>query len=111
MVEEALDSIPEDLAAAIDNVVVVVEGEPSPQLMREMGLDPASDTLFGLYEGVALTERGDSWYGGTLPDRIVIYRRPLVEYCTSRRQLVSEIRDTVVHELGHYFGLEEEDLP
>jgi predicted Zn-dependent protease with MMP-like domain len=110
-VAEALDSIPEEIAALIDNVAVVVEEEPTDEEILDTGLDPETDTLFGLYQGVALPERGAGSYGSALPDRIVIYRQPLLEACESRRELVREIRDTVVHEVGHYFGLDEEDLP
>lgn len=109
LVEKALDSIPDDLAEQIDNVAVVVEEEPSAEDLLGVGLDPAADTLLGLYQGVALPERGAAFDG--LPDRVVIYRRPLLQMCRSRRELVREIRDTVVHEIGHYFGLDEEDLP
>jgi predicted Zn-dependent protease with MMP-like domain len=110
-VEEALDMIPEELGDLIENVVVVVEDEPSEEDLRAAGLDPEEETLFGIYHGVSLPERGPGSFGGALPDRIVIYRLPLLEYCESRRELLREIRDTVVHEVGHYFGLDEEDLP
>ena len=110
-VVEVLDGLPDDLAEAIENVAVTVEDEPSLDDLRGVGLDPELDTLFGLYQGVALTERGPSTYGLDLPDRIVIYRLPLLEYCRDRRELLSEIRATVIHELGHYFGLPEEELP
>jgi predicted Zn-dependent protease with MMP-like domain len=110
-VEEALDGIPEELGALIENVAVVVEEEPTEEDLLEVGLDPDDDTLFGIYQGIALPERGMGSYGGALPDRIVIYRRPLLEHCASRRELLREIRLTVVHEVGHYFGLDEEDLP
>lgn len=110
VVSQALDSLPEDIAERLDNVVIVVEDEPSDEDLRDAGLDPASETLFGLYQGVALTERGAD-YANVLPDRIVIYRLPLLEACADRAELVAEIRDTVVHEVGHYFGLGEEDLP
>lgn len=109
-VAEALDRIPDELAGVIENLVVVVEDEPSDEELRDVGLDPETETLFGLYQGVALPERGAD-YGGVLPDRIVIYRLPLLEACTSRRELLREIRNTVVHEVGHYFGFDEEDLP
>jgi len=110
LVEEALEQIPEELREAIDNVVVMVEDEPSREDLESVGLDPEEDLLFGLYHGSALPERGAS-YAGMLPDRIVIYRLPLLEACTSRRELLREIRATVVHEVGHYFGFGEEDLP
>lgn len=110
VVAEAMDSIPESLGSLLENVVVAVEDEPEVELLEDMGLDPEIDTLFGLYQGVALPERG--WdYGNVLPDRIVVYRLPLLEACGSRRELLREIRLTVVHEVGHYFGLDEEDLP
>ena len=111
VVEEALAGIPEDLASLIENLAVVVEDEPNDEDIRDAGLDPEEDTLFGIYQGIALPERGGGSYGGALPDRIVIYRLPLLDYCASRRELLREIRATVVHEVGHYFGLDEEDLP
>lgn len=109
-VAEVLDSLPDDLAVAVDNVFVQVEDEPSEEELLDLGMDPEHETLFGLYHGVALPERDPGAYSA-LPDRIVIYRLPLLEACRSRRELLGEIRDTVVHELGHYFGLPEEDLP
>ena len=110
-VGEALAKVPPDLAEAIENVAVTVEDEPSREDLLSVGLDPEVDTLFGLYQGVPLPERGPSTYGLDLPDRIVVYRLPLLEECTTRRELLCEIRDTVIHELGHYFGLPEEELP
>jgi len=96
-VRAALDSLPPELAGALRNVAVVVEHEN-----RE---DP---DLFGLYEGVPLPERGDG--AGSLPDRIAIYRRPLEEEFPNPADLEREIRITVLHELGHYFGLDEDRL-
>jgi predicted Zn-dependent protease with MMP-like domain len=109
VVAKALDSLPEHVAVHLDNIAVVVEDEPTDEELRDAGLDPETETLFGLYQGVALTERS-SW-GGELPDRIVIYRRPLLDECQDRAELVREIQDTVVHEIGHFFGLDEDDLP
>ncbi len=109
LVSEALDGLPAEFAEAVENVSVVVEEEPSEEDLRAVGLDPAEDTLFGLYQGVALPERGLDYSG--LPDRIVIYRRPIQEFCATREEMVEEIRVTVLHELGHYFGLGEEDVP
>ena len=110
VVAEALEELPSDLAEHIENLMVMVEDEPERQLLVDFGMDPDEDLLFGLYEGVALPRRGSS-YSGTLPDRILIYRLPLLEACATRRELRREIRLTVIHELGHYFGLEEEELP
>lgn len=110
-VVQALDGLPEDLAGAIENVAVTVEDEPTVDDLVSVGLDPQVDTLLGLYQGVPLPERGPSTYGLDLPDRIVVYRLPLLEHCRDRRELLAEIRATVIHELGHYFGLPEEELP
>jgi predicted Zn-dependent protease with MMP-like domain len=96
-VRAALDSLPPHIAAALKNVAVVVEDEN-----RE------DSDLFGLYEGVPLPERGDM--AGSLPDRIAIYRLPLQEEFPDPAELEEEIRITVLHELGHYFGLDEDRL-
>lgn len=96
-VRAALDSLPPHLAAALQNIAVVVEDE-----------NPEDPDLFGLYEGVPLPERGDM--AGSLPDRISIYRRPLEEEFPDAGELEDEIRITVLHELGHYFGLDEDRL-
>ena len=96
-VRAALDSLPPGIAAALRNVAVVVEDE-----------NPDDPDLYGLYEGVPLPERGD--VGGSLPDRIAIYRRPLEVDFPDREDLRREIRITVLHELGHYFGLDEDRL-
>jgi predicted Zn-dependent protease with MMP-like domain len=108
LVAEALDGLPRDFAEALENVAVVVEEEPDPKVLVEMGMDP-DEELLGLYLGVPITER-DSHYQA-LPDRVAIYRGPVLRCCGSRREVVREVRDTVVHELGHYFGLEDEEMP
>jgi len=110
VVAKALDGLPTEVAAFLENVAVVVEDQPTEEDLVEAGLDPETDTLFGIYQGLALPDRGGS-YGNVLPDRIVIYRRPLLEECDDRNELIREIQDTVVHEIGHYFGLGEGDLP
>ena len=98
LVAEALDLIPAELAAAMDNVVVLVEER-----------NPDEPTLLGLYEGVALTER-TSTYGGVLPDRITIYREALMDFCSDEDELVDEIAVTVVHEVAHHFGIDDHKL-
>ncbi len=106
LVAEALDEIPDEFARRLTNVAVVVEDAPSPALLREMRLDPRRDTLYGLYQGIPLPERtGDP---PALPDRIVIYSAPLLHDCRTVRTLTREIRATVVHELAHAFGLDDE---
>ncbi|MDG3010465.1 metallopeptidase family protein [Rhodococcus sp. D2-41] len=98
LVSEALDLIPEKLAAAIDNVVVLVEAR-----------DPEDPTLLGLYHGIALTER-DSSYAGALPDTITIYREALLDFCRSEDEVVHEVAVTVIHEIAHYFGIDDGQL-
>ncbi len=99
LVGEALDSIPRELAALIDNVAVFVEDEA----------DPPQPGLLGLYEGVPLTARGQ-WYAGVLPDRITIYRLPILRICHSRQDVADQVRITVVHEIAHHFGLSDARL-
>ena len=108
LVEEALDGLPEHFAELLENVAVVVEEEPDPEVLRDLGMEP-DEELLGLYLGVPITAR-DSRYQ-ELPDRVAIYRGPVLRCCGSRREVVREVRDTVVHELGHYFGLEDEEMP
>ncbi|MGZ0149144.1 metallopeptidase family protein [Kribbella sp. WER1] len=99
LVGQALDEVPVELAALIDNVAVFVEDEP-----------PAGDPeLLGIYEGVPLTERGH-YYGGVLPDRITIYRNPTLKICESVDDVVEEVHITVVHEIAHHFGIDDERL-
>lgn len=98
LVSDALDLIPPDLAAAMDNVVVLVADR-----------HPDDPELLGLYEGIALTER-DSSYGGALPDTVTIYRDPLLEMCETEEDVVDEVAITVVHELAHHFGIDDERL-
>ncbi|AGM26750.1 metallopeptidase family protein [Mycobacteroides abscessus] len=98
LVSDALDAIPPQLAAAIDNVVVLVQDH-----------HPEDPELLGLYEGVALTER-DSFYAGALPDTITIYREPLLEMCSSEQEVVDEVTITVIHEIAHHFGIDDERL-
>ena len=104
LVADALDAIPEPLAAAIDNLAIVVEDRPSPEQAGEYGAD-----LLGLYEGVALTERG-FFDGGLLPDRIVVFRLPLCEIAHDEEDLVDQVLVTVVHEIAHHFGIDDERL-
>jgi predicted Zn-dependent protease with MMP-like domain len=109
LVERALDSLPEEFAELLENVVVVIEEEPTREELESVDLDPERDELFGLYQGVPLSER-DSFYG-ELPDRVVIYRGPIERCCRDAGEIRREVRDTVIHELGHHFGLDEGDMP
>ena len=109
LVEEAMATIPRRFRAAIENLAVIVEDWPSPQLLDEMGIEPP-DTLFGLYQGTPLTER--AWaHGNAEPDRVLIFQRPIEDACGGDEdEIVAEIGMTVIHELGHYFGLSEEEI-
>ncbi len=106
MVERALEGLPPELAALLDNVAIVVEDWPDPSSPLLAGAP--GGTLYGLYEGTPLTERG--WgYSGVLPDRITIFRGPL-ERDFAPGELEEQVRITVVHEIAHHFGLDEERL-
>jgi predicted Zn-dependent protease with MMP-like domain len=99
-VGEALDGVPPELARMMDNVVVLVEDDP-----------PDGDSeLLGLYEGTPLTERDGWWASGSLPDRITIFRLPTLAVCDSAEEVVEEVRVTVVHEIAHHFGIDDDRL-
>ncbi|GJF13285.1 hypothetical protein NGTWS0302_03900 [Mycolicibacterium cyprinidarum] len=98
LVGDALDLIPSNLAAAIDNVVILVQDR-----------DAEEPGLLGVYEGVALTER-DSWYAGSLPDTITIFREALLDICASEDEVVKEVAITVIHEIAHHFGIDDDRL-
>jgi predicted Zn-dependent protease with MMP-like domain len=108
LVEKALADLPAEFAELLENIVVMIEDEPDPEDLAALDMPP-DEELLGLYQGTALTER-DSFYDG-LPDRVVIYRGPILRICSTRREVIREVRDTVVHELGHYFGLSDEEMP
>jgi predicted Zn-dependent protease with MMP-like domain len=105
---EALLELPPMFRDALANVAVVVEEWPSDDLLDELGV-PEDDTLYGFYHGVPLPERSvqDS---GLLPDKISVYRGPLMEDFPDRNELCRQIRITLLHEIGHYFGMDEEEL-
>ena len=109
LVQEAIDGLPAFFQERLENVGVVIEEEPEPELLEEMGMDPERDTLYGLYEGIPLTERelDAVWQ---LPDKVTIFRRPLLEDCRTEGELVEEVQVTVVHEIAHFFGIDEETL-
>ena len=105
-VRDALDDMPDEFARYLDNVQVVIEDEPSPALLRSLGLNPRRDTLFGLYQGVPLHQRGGA-FGGALPDKISIFYHPLMRACTSPERIRRQVRKTVIHEIAHFFGLDD----
>ena len=108
LVEDALKQIPKRFRREMRNVAVVVEDEPSEDLLDEMEIEPG-DTLFGLYQGTPLPER--SWaFGNHLPDRISIYQRPTEEACADEDEIRDCVAETVIHEFGHYFGMDEDQI-
>jgi len=108
LVQDALGSIPKRFRRAMNNVAIVVEEEPAADLLAEMAIEPP-DTLLGLYQGIPLTER--RWdYGNALPDRILLFQGPLERESDDETDLVVAIGETLIHEIGHYFGLSEEEI-
>ncbi len=108
LVEEALREIPRRFRLEMKNVAVIVEDEPSAHILEEMEIEPP-DSLFGLYQGTPLPERGWS-YGNALPDRISIYQRPIEESCEDEEEIRDCVAETVIHEFGHYFGMSEDEI-
>src|SRR6185436_17510623 len=90
------------------NIAIVVEDEPSAELLEEMEIEPP-DSLYGLYQGTPLTERTSS-YGNTLPDRVTLFKTPIEEDCDDEDDVRAVIGETLIHEVGHYFGLSEEEI-
>jgi predicted Zn-dependent protease with MMP-like domain len=108
LVQDALGSIPKRFRRAMKNLAIVVEEEPDADLLAEMAIEPP-DTLLGLYQGIPLTER--RWdYGNTLPDRILLFQGPLERESDDETDLVVAIGETLIHEVGHYFGLSEAEI-
>jgi predicted Zn-dependent protease with MMP-like domain len=109
LVQEAIDSIPRRFAREVTNVVIVIEDYPSPELLREMEMD-SDEVLLGLYQGVPLPER--QWaHGNALPDCITLFQKSIEEDCADDEdEIVVAIGETLIHELGHYFGLSEEEI-
>lgn len=108
LVSEALDTLPEEIKGWLDNVAVVVGERPTRQQLAQAGLGPGG-LLFGLYVGVPKTQRGFT-YGEIVPDKIVIFRRPIMQVCRTPAEIRQQVRRTVLHEIGHHFGLDEEQL-
>jgi predicted Zn-dependent protease with MMP-like domain len=109
LVEDAIDTIPPRFSREIKNVAIVIENEPSPELLAEMEVEP-SETILGLYQGTPLTERQWS-HGNVLPDRITLFQQTIEEECEGdEEEIVIAIGETLIHELGHYFGLDEDEI-
>jgi predicted Zn-dependent protease with MMP-like domain len=108
LVERALRGLPRRFRERLENIAVVVEDWPDEETLAELGIEPP-DTLYGLYRGVDLTRR-DSSYSHVLPDTITIYQGPIEEDCADEAEMAEVVRETVMHELGHYFGLDDAAL-
>ncbi len=108
VVAEAIDALPEKFREKMDNVDVIVENNPSEELLKQQGIFPAG-TLLGLYHGVPLGHRGRG-YSSVLPDTITIYREPIERLCANENQIRKQVRGVFLHELGHHFGMTEQDL-
>jgi predicted Zn-dependent protease with MMP-like domain len=107
LVERSLERLPGKFRNKLRNIMIEIEDEPSEEVLDDMGIEDG--TLFGLYQGVPLTER-DWNFGNVLPDRIVIYQRPIEGAASSPEEIEEIVLDTVVHEIGHYFGFDDAEL-
>ena len=108
LVERALRTLPRRFKERIANVAIVVEDWADDETLRELEIEPP-DTLYGLYRGIDLTHR-DTSYGNVLPDTIHIYQGPIEEDCADAAEMAELVRDTVIHEIGHYFGLDDDTM-
>jgi len=109
VVADAFDRLPAEFAELMSNIAVQVEEWPDDETLLDLGLDPRRDTLYGLYTGVPLDERG-GWYGNVLPDLVLLYRKPLLDDCRTRSELIHQIQLTLLHEIGHHFGFSDEEM-
>lgn len=107
LAHRAIRDLPEEFREKLENVVVIIEDEPSDELLDSMEVPP-EDTLFGLYDGVPITERG--FDSPLYPDRIYIFQKPIEDECATEEELVAEIQTTIIHEVAHFFGLDDDYL-
>lgn len=107
LVVDALDSLPEAILELLDNVDVVIEQQPSREQLEYAGIE--GGTLLGLYEGIPLTGR-NSGYFLVAPDKITIFQRPIEQMCSNRQDVADQVRTTVIHEIAHHFGIDEDRL-
>ena len=108
LVAEALDELPEPFASHLENVDIVIEAEPTPEQLTQLGIGPRG-TLFGLYQGIPQTER-TSAYTFVMPDKITIFRGPILRACRTPDEVEDQIAETVVHEIAHHFGISDDRL-
>ena len=110
LVREALDTLPEPYVSLMENVAVVVEEKAPREVLEDLDIDDEKD-LLGLYHGLSMDKESFFQAGGNLPARISIYRKPILRICRSKQEVIQEVRDTVVHEIGHHFGLDDDEMP
>ncbi len=111
LVADAIDTLPDEILEMLDNVEIVVADAPTATQLTVAGEMDAGEMLLGLYEGIPLTERGPLSYGGmVMPDKITIYRRPILAMCGTEAEVVQQVRVTVIHEVGHHFGIDDARL-
>jgi predicted Zn-dependent protease with MMP-like domain len=108
LVAEAISSLPENFKEKMENIAIAIEDFPSQELLIEMKIK-SPYSLLGLYRGVPYPRRG-IWYRNVLPDKIVIFKKPIEVRCRNREDIKESVRRVVIHEIGHYFGLNEADL-
>jgi predicted Zn-dependent protease with MMP-like domain len=109
-IQEALAELPPRFAALANEVSIVVEEEPSAEVLQDLAME-SQDDLLGLYQGVPIDETSFFQPAGQLPARISIYRGPILRLCRTKAEVIHEVRDTVVHELGHHVGLDDDEMP
>jgi predicted Zn-dependent protease with MMP-like domain len=108
LVNQALETIPQRFREALTNIAIVVEDEPTAEALAEVGIEPP-DTLLGLYQGTPLTER--QWaHGNVLPDKVTLFQNPIEDASEDGDDVIVAIGETLIHEIGHYFGLSEEEI-
>ena len=111
LVEEAIDTIPPKFAREVKNLAIVIEDEPSEELLDELEMDRDEDVLLGLYQGTPLPDRSNWGYANQLPDRITLFQRSIEDDCEGNEdEIIVAIGETLIHELGHYFGMTEEQI-
>jgi len=108
LVAEAITLIPRRFRREMKNIAIIVDDEPSDELLEEMEIEPP-DSLYGLYQGTPLPERSATW-GNTLPDCVTLFQKPIEEDCEDDDDIRMVIGETLIHEIGHYFGLSEEEI-
>jgi predicted Zn-dependent protease with MMP-like domain len=108
LVDQALEGIPGEFLEKLENIQILVEDRPSPEMIRDLGLRKGND-LFGLYQGTPRPDRS-FFQGISQPDHIVLFRQPILRYCRTKREIKDQIRKTLVHEIAHYFGFSEQEI-